>query len=135
WEEAAASYREAVRLRPDYADAHNDLGAALGRSGRTAESLGHHLRATELKPDDPEVRYNLAVALEASGRPAEAIPHLRAVAAARTGFAPARALLGALLLRSGDCSEPCCCATETPEAQSRNSRPRSPCKPKTRNYV
>ncbi len=102
WEEAAASYREAVRLRPDYADAHNDLGAALGRLGRNAESLGHHLRATELKPDDPEVRYNLAVALEASGRPAEAIPHLRAVVAARTGFARARALLGALLLRSGD---------------------------------
>jgi tetratricopeptide (TPR) repeat protein len=38
-EEAIAEYREAIRLKNDYAEAHCNLGSALRRQGRLAESL------------------------------------------------------------------------------------------------
>jgi tetratricopeptide (TPR) repeat protein len=36
--EAETSYREALRLRPNYPEAHNDLGNALRALGRVAEA-------------------------------------------------------------------------------------------------
>jgi len=36
--EAEASLREALRIRPDYAEAHNNLGGALRDQGRPAEA-------------------------------------------------------------------------------------------------
>jgi type IV pilus assembly protein PilF len=37
--EAERDYRDAVELRPDYPDAHNDLGQLLARRGRHAEAI------------------------------------------------------------------------------------------------
>ena len=65
WAGAVAPLETAVRLQPDYADAHNDLGIALARLGRTAEALPRHETAARLKPDDPTLRFNLGAALQA----------------------------------------------------------------------
>ena len=33
-DEAIGQFQEAIRLKPDYADAHNNLGNALSRKGQ-----------------------------------------------------------------------------------------------------
>jgi len=51
-----------VRLRPDHAEAHNDLGVALIDTGRLEEAIVHFEKALQLAPDFPDARYDLDVA-------------------------------------------------------------------------
>ena len=63
---------EAIRLRPDYAEAHNSLGLALRLQGRAAEAVPVLQKAVRLKPDYADAYYNLGVALNGLGRFSEA---------------------------------------------------------------
>jgi tetratricopeptide (TPR) repeat protein len=47
-DDAVALFREAIALKPDYAEAYCNLGAALQRQGRLAESLASYRRGHEL---------------------------------------------------------------------------------------
>ena len=49
--EAEAAYRRAIELKPDYAEAHINLGNALKDQGRLAEAEAMYRRAIDLKPD------------------------------------------------------------------------------------
>jgi len=66
-----------LALKPDYADAHNNLGIALAAQGRTAEAIARYERALELKPEHANAHNNLGIALTTQGRIAEAIVHYR----------------------------------------------------------
>ena len=44
-------YREAIRLKPDYAEAHNNLGIALMAQGKHDEAIVAYREAIRLKPD------------------------------------------------------------------------------------
>jgi eukaryotic-like serine/threonine-protein kinase len=57
YKEAEAAYREAIRLRPDYAEAHCNLGYVLRAQGRFAESLTAYRRGHELGTKTPGWRY------------------------------------------------------------------------------
>jgi Flp pilus assembly protein TadD len=59
-QEAIPHFERAVKLKPDYADAENNLGAALARVGRVQEAIAHFERALQLRPDDAAARDNLA---------------------------------------------------------------------------
>jgi hypothetical protein len=72
-EEAIAAFREALRLDPDYAQAHNNLGALLQVSGQTDAALEHYLRAASLRPDNVESHTNLGQLLANRGQTAEAV--------------------------------------------------------------
>jgi Flp pilus assembly protein TadD len=61
-----------VRLKPDYAEAWNNLGNARQALGEPHEAEACYLQAAELQPDWSSPRYNLGVALLAQGRLAEA---------------------------------------------------------------
>ena len=43
--------REAIRLKPDYAEAHNNLGIALTDQGKLDEAVAEYREAIRLKPD------------------------------------------------------------------------------------
>ena len=43
--EAVAHFREAVRLRPDYAEAHNSLGNAFFQQQNWKEAQSHYMHA------------------------------------------------------------------------------------------
>ena len=47
---------KALKLSGDYADAHFNLAAALARSGRPAEAIGHWQRYLELDGGSPGAR-------------------------------------------------------------------------------
>ena len=57
--EAVASYRRALELNPDFAEAHNNLGTTLKDQGKLAEAVASYRRALELNPDFAEVHNNL----------------------------------------------------------------------------
>ena len=50
-DEAEASYREAIGLKPDYAEAHCNLGNTLKELGRLDEAETSYGKAIALKPD------------------------------------------------------------------------------------
>jgi len=66
-----AEYSEAVRLRPLFAPAHNNLANTLARAGRLQEAVEHYSTALRLQPDYAEARRNLDLVLDrlATSRP------------------------------------------------------------------
>ena len=66
--EAIGHYEQALRLNPDFADAHRNLGNALMQTGRTQEAIGHYEQALRIRPDFFEAHSNLGNALLQSGQ-------------------------------------------------------------------
>ena len=63
---AVAQYERSLALRPDRAEAHNNLGNALFKTGRAGEAIGQYEHALRLDPDLAEARENLERVLEAA---------------------------------------------------------------------
>jgi Flp pilus assembly protein TadD len=57
--EAIAEYTEALRLRPDYAIARNNLGFAFERQGRLQEAAAQYGEALRADPANEKARENL----------------------------------------------------------------------------
>ena len=75
--DAIGEVEAALRIRPDYPEAHNDLGVLWSQvPGRSMDAISQFQQAIRLKPDYVDARYNLAVALADRGRTAEAIVQL-----------------------------------------------------------
>ena len=58
--EAMAHWEQALRLKPDFAEAHYNLGVALEEAGRAQEAIGHYEQALRIKPDFAEAQKELA---------------------------------------------------------------------------
>jgi eukaryotic-like serine/threonine-protein kinase len=69
---AEAEFRTAIRLQPDFAVAHGDLGNALYGQGKLDEALAAYREAIRLQPESSEVHVRLGTALHAQGKLAEA---------------------------------------------------------------
>lgn len=100
-DEAIPHYREAIRIRPDYAEAHYNLGVDMARKGKIGEAVAHYRRALEIWPDYPYAHNNLGLALERLGNAEEAIVHYRAAVASLPDFALAHNNLGSALGSQG----------------------------------
>ena len=59
-DEAIAHYQQALQIKPDYAQAHNNLGNALLKAKRVDEAIVHYQKALQIKPDNAEALNNLA---------------------------------------------------------------------------
>ena len=57
---AISQYQQAVRLRPDFAEAHYNLGNALLRLGQVEQAILHYQAAIKLRPNDATFLNNLA---------------------------------------------------------------------------
>ncbi|HEX3731109.1 MAG TPA: tetratricopeptide repeat protein, partial [Opitutaceae bacterium] len=67
-DDAVPHYREALRLKPDYPEACDNLGTALARLGNLDAAAAEYREALRLQPDYPRARSNLQVILRALGR-------------------------------------------------------------------
>ena len=73
WPEAVEAFRQAVRLRPDFVEAHNNLGFALATLGKSPEAIKAYQQAIKIKPDYATAHYNLGFTYEAVGKLPEAV--------------------------------------------------------------
>ena len=58
-EKAAIEFTGALEIRPDYANAYNNLGVVLARKGQFQEAITHFLEALQLSPGYGKARENL----------------------------------------------------------------------------
>ena len=74
--EAIEQYKKLLAIRPDLADAHNNLAVALAKTNKLDDAIIHFSAAVQLDPTAAR-HYNLAAQLVRRGADAEAIAHFR----------------------------------------------------------
>ena len=62
YDEAIAAYTQAIRLKPDHADAYNNRGLAKQNLGLHRAAITDYDAAIRLKPDEAEAYYNRGIA-------------------------------------------------------------------------
>ena len=101
--EAEKAFRQALELRPSYADARNNLGNLLERQGKFREAIAEYEKAIEIRPDFRQAHFNLGRILVNQQRYAEGIRHLQQTLTPVDGSTPAYLYaLGAAYGRAGD---------------------------------
>ncbi len=73
---AAAAFRKAIELNPDYGEAHAWLAEILEKQNRPADAIDHYQRALATQSSDRETQMKLWRVLIIQGRSREAIPQL-----------------------------------------------------------
>lgn len=99
---AVDAYRAFLKLRPDEAGAHSNLGVVLSKLGRYDEAIAEYQKAEKLVPGDPRIGVNLALAYEKSGRIEEARAKLEQLHAGQPNEAQITMLLADCDLRLGE---------------------------------
>ena len=104
FDEAIAECQEALKIKPDLAAAHNNLGAALIRNSQAGgtdlpqnsidEAIGHYRTALQIKPDFIQARGNLGNALLQKGQVDEAIAQFQKALEVDPQYAEAEFSLG-----------------------------------------
>ena len=72
-EPAIDCYTKALRIKPDYAEAHYNLGNVLKALGRGDEAIGCYSKALQINPEYAEAHNNLGNVFQDFGRHDEAI--------------------------------------------------------------
>ena len=104
-EEALASYDAALRLKPDYAQAHSNRGVALKALGRLEEAVAAYDAALRIKPDYAEAHSNRGNALKDLGRLEEALVSYDAALRIKPDYAQAHSNRGNALKALGRLEE------------------------------
>ena len=67
-DEAITHYQKALQIKPDYAEAHYNLGNALLQKGSVDEAIAHYQKALQINPGYAEAHNNLGNALSPKGQ-------------------------------------------------------------------
>ncbi|MFA6147283.1 MAG: tetratricopeptide repeat protein [bacterium] len=95
--ESIHQFREAIRIRPEYAEAHYNLGKALSRFETIDEAIASFESALRFRPEYAEAHNDLGAALEIKGPAEMAIAHYREALRLRPDFAEVHYNLGRAL--------------------------------------
>lgn len=95
--DAQAYWRQAIEEKPDYADAHNNLGVVLKELNRLPEAESAYLCALAISPEHADAHNNLGVLLDDLNRFSEAEAAYQRALAIRPDFADAHYNLGRVL--------------------------------------
>jgi tetratricopeptide (TPR) repeat protein len=119
-DEATASYREALRIDPASAQAHNNLGNALKAKGQLESAIISYREALRIDPEYAAAHSNLGVALETQGKLDEAEASYQEALRIDPDFTDAHGFLGQALQKLGRFDEaiPHFEATGTPIAKA-----------------
>jgi len=102
FDEAIDHLEHALKLWPDYGEAHNNMAMCLLRKNKPAEALHHADEALKVWSDNPDAHVNKAGALADLGRPTEAIPHYQRVLELKPDYHSIYSDLGAAYAQAGD---------------------------------
>ncbi|MBE9186359.1 tetratricopeptide repeat protein [Microcoleus sp. LEGE 07076] len=104
---AIECYERALRIDPNYAAAHNNLGVVKQHSGRLTEAIAHYKKALEINGNFAETASNLGSALAEAGETAEAIAQYQRALSLNPNCAEALINLGLLREEEGNVGEAC----------------------------
>lgn len=118
--EAVALFEEALKRKPDCAEALNGLGLVLVSQDKLGEASGRFHRALEKDPRSTAARVNLAVVLARQGNVLGAAAQYRSVLGSDTNNVGARVNLAKLLATQGQTNEAIGLYTEALQLQPDN---------------
>jgi protein O-GlcNAc transferase len=104
-EEAEKSYKKAIEIKPEFAEAHSNMGALLKKLGRLEAAAISYRKAILIKPEFAEVHSNLGVTLEKLGRFEEAAISYKKAIEIKPEYAEAHFNLGNALKELGRLEE------------------------------
>ena len=104
-DESFRHFSEAMRLKPDSAEAKHGLGQVLADQGKIGEAFALLSEAVRLQPDLAEARNDLCLALMLQGNAGEAVGHCTEAVRLRPDSAEARNNLGMVLSSQGRSGE------------------------------
>ena len=91
-----------MRLSPNLAGAHNNLGNLLAMRGAIDEAIGHFQAAVQADENFAEAHFNLGTALGSQNKHNEAAEHLTKAVRLNPKYEEARLNLGFALAAQGD---------------------------------
>ncbi len=103
--QAERIYREILRLQPNNAAAHNNLGSAFKGLGKLDEAVASYHKALAIKPDYAKAHINLGYALQGLGKSDEAVASYRKALAIKPDYAEVHNNLGYALQDLGKSDE------------------------------
>ena len=92
---AIESYKKALRIQPDYADAYYNMGVALNDKGDPEAAIESYKQALRIQPDYADAYNNMGVALNDKGDPEAAIESYKQALRIKPDFAEGHSNLGA----------------------------------------
>jgi tetratricopeptide (TPR) repeat protein len=101
-DEEAECYRQALKLRADYPEAHVNYAVLLHARGDDAGAMRHYHEALRIRPDYPEAHYNYAAMLGERGSIGGALEHYREALKHRPDYVDAHHGYATLLASRGD---------------------------------
>jgi tetratricopeptide (TPR) repeat protein len=104
-EESKRYYREAIRLFPEYVEAHKNLGNLLINERRYDEAMASFSAAIRINPDNSSVLNSLGKCLALQGKTPEALIQFREAARLDTNSLEARFNLASACARLGKLDE------------------------------
>ncbi len=103
--DAASSFQQAIKLKPDYVDAWNNLGWAYTQSGKFPEAVGVFEQLVKFSPKDAQVWSNLGGVQARLGHQADAISAYQMAIQLKPDYADAHFNLGAAYANQGKSEE------------------------------
>jgi predicted O-linked N-acetylglucosamine transferase (SPINDLY family) len=86
-DDAIAAFQRTLAIKPDYAEAHNNMGNVFKRLSRLNEAKDAYRRALVIKPDYAEAHNNMGAVLHEQGRLDKAIESYQRALAIKPDFA------------------------------------------------
>ncbi len=100
-EDAAKHYRAVLELKPDFAEARNNLGLACVGQGKLIEAAAEYERVIAERPDFAEAHHNLGIVHERQGDLAGAAARYEQAIRLKPDYAGASNALGVVYARQG----------------------------------
>lgn len=104
-DEAAESFRHAIKLKPDWAGAHNNLGIILMDQGKFELATDSFSKAIQFDPGYARAYNNLGSSLRAQGKLKAAAESFRKAIKAKPDYVIAVFNLGSVMKATGDSTE------------------------------
>ncbi len=105
WQDGESLFRHALEVTANNYLAHNNLGVALAKKGRTDGAIQQFQEALRLQPHDADTHYNLGKALVEKGQGDEAIRQFQEALRLKPDYAATHYHLGVALDQKGQTDE------------------------------
>jgi hypothetical protein len=99
------SYKQAIKIKPDYAEAYSNMGVALKEKGELDAAIDSHKQAIKIKPDFAEAHSNMGNALKDKGELDASIDSYEQAIKIKPDYAEAHHNLSFAFLNSGRLNE------------------------------